>query len=425
MDLAILFIILFVTLAIRVPIAFALAISSLAFFWITGAPINIIPQRFFSGLNNFTLLALPLFISLGYLMEEGGISNRLINLCCAIVGHIKGGLGLVNVLASMFFAGMSGSAVADTAAIGSIIIPGMIKRGYPRDFSAAVTASSASIGIIIPPSIPMIFFSLVSGTSVAALFAAGYIPGLLVGILQMSVVYHFAKKYNYPIENKFSWRNFLVTLKASVLPLLIPIIILAGIVFGVVTPTEAGLLAFIVALLASFLYRTITLRGLYRILVSAGLSCSLVSIIIAGSSLFSWVLTRQRIPQMITANIMAFSDNNIVILLLISIMLIMLGTIFHAIPMILIMAPMLMPIITKLNISPVHFGMIFVLAVAIGQQTPPTASALYITSTIAKIDILSIVRANVWFVLCIAFILYLVLFFPVVVLYIPRILGFI
>lgn len=425
MDLAILFIILFVTLAIRVPIAFALAISSLAFFWITGAPINIIPQRFFSGLNNFTLLALPLFISLGYLMEESGISNRLINFCCAIVGHIKGGLGLVNVLASMFFAGMSGSAVADTAAIGSIIIPGMIKRGYPRDFSAAVTASSASIGIIIPPSIPMIFFSLVSGTSVAALFAAGYIPGLLVGILQMSVVYHFAKKYNYPIENKFSWRNFLVTLKASVLPLLIPIIILAGIVFGVVTPTEAGLLAFIVALLASFLYRTITLRGLYRILVSAGLSCSLVSIIIAGSSLFSWVLTRQRIPQMITANIMAFSDNNIVILLLISIMLIMLGTIFHAIPMILIMAPMLMPIITKLNISPVHFGMIFILAVAIGQQTPPTASALYITSTIAKIDILSIVRANVWFVLCIAFILYLVLFFPVVVLYIPRILGFI
>ena len=425
MNVTFVFVILFVALAIRIPIAFAMILSSLVFFWLTSTPVLIIPQRFFSGLNSFTLLALPLFICTGYLMETAGISRRLIDFSSAIVGHIRGCLGLVNVLTSMFFAGMSGSAVADTAAVGSILIPGMIERGYPRDFSAAVTACSSSIGIIIPPSIPMILFGVAAGTSVATLFVAGYIPGLLVGLLQMFVVYCFAKKYNYPTENNFSWRRFLIALKAGALPLLIPIIILGGLIFGVVTPTEAGFLAFIVALLIAIIYKAMNLKLLYKVLLRGALSSSVVCIIIMSSAVFSWVLTRERIPHEIASSLLAITDNKTVLLLIIATALIPLGAIFHAVPMIFIFVPIIMPTITSLNILPVHFGMIFILAVAIGQQTPPVASALYITSIIAKVDVISITRVNIWFILCLLFVLYLVIFVPNTVLYLPRILGWI
>ncbi len=418
-------IILFVALAIRIPIAFAMILCSLVFFWLTNTSVLIIPQRFFSGLNSFTLLALPLFICTGYLMETAGISRRLIDFSSAIVGHIRGGLGLVNVLTSMFFAGMSGSAVADTAAIGSILIPGMIERGYPPNFSAAITASSSSIGIIVPPSIPMILFSVASGTSVAALFAAGYIPGLLVGLSQMFVVYCFAKKYNYPIENNFSWRRLLITLKDSALPLLIPIIIIGGLVFGVVTPTEAGLLAFIVALLTAIIYRAMNLKLLYKVLLQGALSSSVVCIIIMASNVFAWILTHERIPHEIASRLIAISDNKTVLLLILATVLIPIGSLFHAVPMIFIFVPIIMPAITALNIPPVQFGMVFILAVAIGQQTPPVASALYITSLLAKVDVISITRVNIWFILCLAFVMYLVIFVPNISLYIPRILGWV
>lgn len=422
LGLLVLLVSIFVLLASFVPLAFAVGISTLFYMLIQGSPLAIIPQQLYKGPDNFVLMALPLFILAGNIMNTGGITRRIINLAQAMVGHIRGGLALVNIIASMFFAGVSGSAVADTASIGAVLIPSMKKKGYHAKFAAAVTASSATIGIIIPPSIPMVLHGFVSGTSIGALFLAGLIPGILVGVGQMIVAYFISGKRDYPRAEEFSWQRIWVTFKQSILALLLPLIILGFITFGITTPTEAGAVAVIYAFLISFVfYREIKIKDLYQILISTVRTTALIMIIISFSMLLGWALSQQRVPQAITSAVLGLTHNPQIAMLLTAFLLIIAGCFLHGSPLQLIIVPMLLPLINSLGIDPLHFGILVVFCVGVGQQTPPIGSALFVTSTLADVDMVDVARDNMPFVLVIILVLLLIIFFPAVSLWVPRI----
>ncbi len=411
-------------IAIGVPIAFAIGIAAWAYMLMADIPTIIMAQQVVNGPDSWILLAMPLFVLAGGLMNETGISTRLIDFAKAIVGHLRGGLAMVNVVASMLFGGISGSAVADTAALGSVLIPAMVKEGYSKDISAAITSSSASIGIIVPPSIPMIIYGAIASVSVGTLFMAGIVPGILIGLVQMVVLHGLARRFGWGSTVSFSWGCLWQALRRAVLGLFMPAIILGGILGGVFTPTEAGAVAVVYGIvIAMVFYRSLSFRGLYRALVNAGILTAIVMIIVSTSFTLGWVMAYEMVPQTVAAWFASLALAPTSFLIVVSILLIVLGCILHGDPLLLITVPVLLPAAKTLGIDPIHFGIVAVLCVALGQQTPPVGSTLFVVSAISERNIFTIARANIPFVLTIAFVLVVVIFFPEVVAWLPRRVG--
>lgn len=410
-------------LVVGLPIAFALGVAAWTYMALAGVDLLVLAQQVANGPDNWVLLAMPLFVLAGLLMNTAGISDRIFGLARALVGHVRGGLGLVNVVDSMLFGGISGSAVADSAALGSVILPAMAKEGYPPAFSAALTSSTASIGIIIPPSIPMIIYGAVAGVSVGALFLAGVVPGLLVGLGQGLAVYAIARRRGWGGQEPFSWARLGRALRQAWAALLMPVIILGGITLAVFTPTEAGAVAVVYGVLVGFLYRTLTPSRLYRALVDAATLTAVVMILVSTSLALGWILSHEQVPQALAGWVARLAGGATPLLVAISVLLVAVGCVLHGDPILLIVVPILLPAVKAQGIDLLHFGMLVVFTVALGQQTPPVGSTLFVVSALSGRDILEITRANLPFMAVIAAVMYLLLFFPPLVLVVPRLAG--
>ncbi|MFQ5841868.1 MAG: TRAP transporter large permease [Thermodesulfobacteriota bacterium] len=412
-----------VMVLINVPIGFALAITAVIIIAIKGIGLLAVPLRLFHGADNFPLIAIPLFILTGQLMNTAGLSVRLINFCSALVGFIRGGLAMVNIVASMFFAEISGSAVADAAALGSILIPAMKKKGYPADFSAAVTSASATQAIIIPPSIPMIIYAVMAESSIVALFMAGVVPGVMAGISMMILSYYFAIKKKYPIEETFSLRKLWVTFKDAAWAFLLPVIIIGGIFGGIFTATEAASMAAMAAFfIGVFVYRELRLRDLPQVLLRCGIQTAVVMVIVAGSALLSWLLSNELIPQRIAAAITAATENRYLILMMMNVFFLFAGMFLHSAAAIIMIVPIVMPLVHKVGIDPIHFGLIVTFNLGIGQQTPPVASVLLTTCSVANISISEVMRVNIYFILLALGVLIILTYLPEISLFLPHLL---
>ena len=421
---------LFVTFAITAilgfPIWVVLAASSFVALTFGSAtiPVTVVVQRLFTAVDSFPILAVPLFMIAGNLMEAGGISKRLIDFCDALIGGVTGGLAMAAVLTCMFFAAISGSGPATVAAIGGIMIPSMVEQGYDRAFSAAVMAVAGAIGVIIPPSIPMVNFGVVGGVSISTLFAAGFGPGILVGISLMIVCYFTSKKHGYGVKRKFSFSHVLSTFKSAFWALLMPFIILGGIYGGVFTPTEAAGIAVGYGLIVGlFIYREMKVTDLPRLFMEASKSTAMIMMIIGTSSGFSWLLTAERIPDAIASGILGLTQSKIAVLMLINVLLLIVGCLMETQAAIIILTPIFLPIVTSLGVDPVHFGIIMVVNLAIGMSTPPLGVNLFVACGVAKITIEQIMKAIVWLLIANIIALLLVTYIEPVSMFIPNLLG--
>ena len=417
--------ILLVTLLIAgLPIAFVLGITAATMILIDPAVmpqiIGLIP---FGGANNYLLVAALLFMIAGEIMNQGRIAEKLIAFASSLVGHIRGGLAHVNILTSLFFSEISGTATSDAAAIGSVMIPQMRKRGYPAPFAAAVTSTSATMAIIVPPSLNLILYAYVANASIAELFAAGILPGFMVCALLMGTAYILAVRRGFPTEGAFALTRVAATGKGAVIPLTLPILVLVGILGGIFTATEAGAIAaFWSIVLAAVVYRTVRLGTLIDTLRVAGKRASMLMFIVATSTLLGWYLTSQRIPQDIAQAILEISGNYWVVLAAINIFFLLAGTIIHGTPAILMLVPIFLPLADQLGIDRVHFGLILTINLGIGQQTPPVASVVLITCAIAKVSIARIIPSMLWFIGAMLVALLLVNAIPAISLWLPSIL---
>ena len=413
-------IILFALIMLRVPIAIAIGIIALVGMIEQRGPAAIydVALKLFEGSTNFPLIAIPLFILAGSLMNTSSISARLIAFVAALVGFVKGGLAMVNVMVSLFFAEISGSAVADVAAIGSILIPSMIKKGYKKNFAAAVTSSSASLAIIIPPSIPMILYGAISDTSIIQLFVAGIIPGLIGGFLMMCLCYYFAIKYNLPRDEAFDLKNVWDKFKKAGWALTLPIIILGGIFGGFVTATEGAGLAVLAALfIGGVIYREINIKHLINSMKEGVIQTSAVMLLVSTSALLGLYLTQTEIPQQLAKDIINFTNNKLAIIALLNVLLFVLGMFLHGASAIVLVVPIVMPIVVQAGIDPVQFGIILTLSIALGQQTPPVASVLATACSIAKADMLDVTKSNIPFIMVLITVLLIVSYIPEVPLF--------
>jgi tripartite ATP-independent transporter DctM subunit len=368
----------------------------------------------FDGSMNFPLIAIPLFILAGAIMNTSGISRRLINFASALVGFVRGGLSMVNIATSMFFAEISGSAVADVAALGSILIPAMKKKGYTGAFAAAVTSSSASLAVIIPPSIPMILYAVMAQTSVVQLFVAGIIPGIIGGFGLMFVSYIYAIRKKLPIEETFNLSNLRRTGKEASLAFVLPVIILGGIFGGFVTATEGAGLAVVAACIIGAVYRELNFKQFFDATIEGASSTAIVMLLVAASVLIGEFLTIEQVPQTVATSITGFTDNKFVILAILNVFLLIIGLFLHSAAAIIVVVPIVMPLVAAAGIDPVHFGIIVTLNLAIGQQTPPVASVLVTACSVAKADIWEVSKINVMFVAVLFAVLLLVTYVPFV-----------
>jgi C4-dicarboxylate transporter DctM subunit len=402
---------------INVPIAVALgAVAMAAMVWhggmesLLGAAITM-----FNGATSFPLLAIPLFVLAGAIMNSSSLSRRLIAFASALFGFVKGGLAMVNIGTSLFFAEISGSAVADVAALGSILVPAMKKKGYPKEFAAAVTSSSATLAIIIPPSIPMILYAVMAEASVVQLFVAGIVPGILGGVGMMALAYWYARRYNYPVEEVFSWHRVRDTFKDAAWAFLLPMIILGGIFGGVVTATEGAALAVLAALfIGGVIYRELNLRHLYESMVEGSIQTAVVMLLVASSALLGHLLTEQQMPQQLAAWIASLTDNKWAVLAILNVFFLVAGLFLHSAAAIILVVPIVMPLVNAVGIDPVHFGLIVTLNLGIGQQTPPVASVLATACSIAKADMWKVTRVNLPFIGVLMALLLLVTYVPAV-----------
>ncbi len=368
----------------------------------------------FDGSMNFPLIAIPLFILAGAIMNTSGISRRLINFASALVGFVRGGLSMVNIATSMFFAEISGSAVADVAALGSILIPAMKKKGYTGAFAAAVTSSSASLAVIIPPSIPMILYAVMAQTSVVQLFVAGIIPGIIGGFGLMFVSYIYAIRKKLPIEETFNLSNLRRTGKEASLAFVLPVIILGGIFGGFVTATEGAGLAVVAACIIGAVYRELNFKQFFDATIEGASSTAIVMLLVAASVLIGEFLTIEQVPQTVATSITGFTDNKFAILAILNVLLSVIGLFLHSAASIIVVVPNVMPLVATAGIDPVHFGIIVTLNLAIGQQTPPVASVLVTACSVAKADIWEVSKINVMFVAVLFAVLLLVTYVPFV-----------
>jgi tripartite ATP-independent transporter DctM subunit len=411
-------------LAVGIPIAFVLGISSVIYLWKAQMPYVLVSQRIFVGLDNFLILAVPLFILAGKLMNASGITRRLIEFFYIIIGHIRGGLAYVNIIASVFFAGITGAGAADTAAIGSIMIPAMKKEGYSPEYSGAVTAISSTIGPTIPPSIAMVVYGAMAEASIAKLFLAGFIPGLLLGFAQLLVAGFFARRQNFPVRQKIlSVRTVTEGFFNTILAIMMPIILLGGILSGIFTPTEAaGVAVFYALIVGFFIYRELKISSFLKILFETSVLTGTILIILAMAHLFGWILAAETVPEIIANAMTSITKNPLIILLLINLLLLFLGTIMETLAAIILMTPILLPLAQSIGIDPIHFGIIMTVNLNIGLATPPLGVCLLVASPIADVSLEKIALSAVPFLLASIVVLFVVSYLPQLVLFLPNLL---
>ena len=413
MEWLILAVVILLTL-INVPIGFGLSIAAIIFLFFKGtASLSVVPLNLFSGASSFPLLAIPLFILAGGLMDTSGISLRLVNVANSLVGFVRGGLAMVTVVATMIQSEISGSSVADAAAIGNVVIPAMEKRGYSRTLSAAIVSNAASAAILIPPSIPMIIYAWMAEVSVAKLFFAGFLPGFIACGAMMALCYYYARKYNLPVEQGFSLRAVGRSTIQAFWALMIPIVIWGGIFLGIATATEVAALAVLVALLIGVLiYRELPVRELPRILRDSVSQTSVVMLIVASSAVLGWYLTSEQIPQKFARMILETTSNKYLILLFLNLFFFVAGMFLHSAAAIILIVPIVMPLIRQIGVDPIHFGIIVTINLGVGQQTPPVATVLFTTAAIARVSFWDVFKQGWPFTLVLALVTLLVTYVP-------------
>lgn len=407
---------------IGMPVAFSMGFTSMVLMLMDGGIqfANAV-QRLMGGINSFVILAVPLFLLAGNLLNVGGITDRIFNFCRMCVGFLPGGLGHVNVAASVAFAGMSGTAVSDAAGLGKVEIKAMQDAGYDRGFSSAVTAASSTIGPIIPPSLPMVIYGVAAGASVGSLFLAGIIPGILMALAMMLLVAYYAKKRNYPREAFPTAGVFFKAFKEALLPLLTPVIIIGGIYLGIFTATEAAVVAVLYALvLSGLVYRELTWSALLRVFRESARDSAVIGLIISMATLYGNVIMRQRIPMEVLEVFSSWADSTVGMLIILNLFLLIVGAFMETIAAITILMPIMLPILQTYSIDPVHFGVIMVLNLMIGLLTPPFGMVLFVISKVGNINLFQLVKEVLPFILILLVVLLIVTFFPDLVLWLPN-----
>lgn len=413
---------LFFFFALNIPIAFSMILTSLLYLIIKGdIPLIVVVQQIAVGTDKYLLLAIPFFFLAGELMNAGGIMDKLVRLSKALVGHIPGGLGHVNVVESMIFAGMSGSAVSDVTAMGFIEIEMMRRMGYSSGFAAAVTGASATIGPIIPPSIPFVIYGGITGVSVGKLFLGGIVPGVLMGFFLMVAVYIIAIKRGYERSKRPPFFEVLKEIFRSIPILVLPLIIIGGILSGVFTPTEAAVVAAVYAFfLGTIILKATSIQEVFRLMIRVGISTAKLMFIIAAASLFGWIMARENAPLLMTKTFLSISNNPYVVLLLINILLLILGCVMETIAIMVILVPILTPLVQSLGVDLVHFGVMITLNLMIGLLTPPVGMVMYAVISIAKVSIVEFTKECLPFMLALFAVLLLITYFPPLVVWIPN-----
>ena len=411
-------------LVIGLPVALSLAGASLAFLLIESPiPPVVVLHRMINGVDSFPLLAVPFFILAGSLMNHAGITDRIFDFAKALVGWMRGGLGHVNIGASVLFAGMSGAAVADAGGLGTIEIKAMKEGGYDGDFAVGVTAASSTIGPLIPPSLPLVVYGVVSSTSIGQLFAAGLVPGLLMAVALMVMVGWYAHVRGYGRDSGFAWHILALTFKRAFLSLLTPIIIVGGILAGLFTPTEAAIAACAYALvLGGVVYRTLSFRKIKAISLDTIETTAIVLLIVAAASIFSWILTSNRVTEMVAEMILGHTQNVFLVLLLINVVLLVVGFFMEPVAAITILTPVLLPLVVELGVDPVHFGIMMVLNLMLGLLTPPVGMVLYVLARVADIKFESAVRGTMPFLIPLGTVLLLITYVPALSMWLPNLL---
>jgi TRAP-type transport system large permease protein len=415
-------------LILGMPIAFVLGVTSLVAILNMGTPglMQLIPVKVYNGIDIYPLMAMPLFILAGEIMNKTGITTQVVTFALRIVGHLRGGLAHANIVASMIFAGITGSAVADAAALGTLLIPAMEKEGYPKPFAAAIVAAASCIGPIIPPSTIMVIYGSFMGVSIAGLFAAGMVPGILMGIALMVSAYRTASKNNYPrAERRATVREVLVSFKQAFVALMMPAIILTGILGGFFTPTEAAAVAVLYAFIVGiFVYRNIKLKDVWDCLYNMTFVTAVVFLILSTAAIFGWLIASEQIPQKVGGLVLAISHNKYIVLLIINIILLIVGCFMDQTAALIILAPVLAPLAHQVGVHPLHFGMIMCLNLVIGLVTPPLGACLFTVCSVSKMP-LDVVAKPLWpLIVTLIVVLMLITYVPAICMTVPRLLGF-
>jgi len=408
---------------IGIPIAFALGVIGLIGILVSPVPLMAVPLMIFNSAETYTLVAIPLFMLMGAIIEKAGLGRILIDFASSLVGWMRGGLAQMNVIDSLLFGGISGSAAADVASIGQIMITEMTRRGYPRNFVAALTSSTAELAILIPPSIPLIVYGVLANTSIAKLFVAGIIPGCILAAAYMLLVYILARRNKWPVHEPFSMKRVATAGMNAAPSLTIPVIILGGILGGIFTATESAAAAVTVAaFLVYVVYRSVSWKETLDMIVITCRRTAVVMLIIAASGVLGWYMAHQRIPQQLASQLLQVTDSPALIIILINLFLILLGTMISGVPAMILVVPVIMPVLERIGVDPIQFGVIFAVAIAVGSQTPPVAATMLLTCVIAGITVEEMWRMNRWFIAVTIVVQFLVSFVPELSLALPRLL---
>ncbi|SFT63913.1 TRAP transporter large permease [Halomonas saccharevitans] len=411
---ALLFVLFFVFMLLGVPVALAIGASTLLALQAQGVPLMVVTQQMFQGINSFALVAVPMFILAGDLMAQGKVSEKLVDFADALFGFLKGGLSIVSVGAGMFFAAISGSGAATTAAVGSSLVPELRKKGYEPASAASLIAASGTIGVVIPPSVPMIIYAVIAQQSVSKLFLSGFLPGLAMGVGLATIAIVQAYRRNYPRGAAFSLATIWQTLKSASWGLATPVIILGGIFSGIFTPSEAAVVAVNYALMVSlFVYRDLGIKDVYRILIRSAITTSVIMLVIATSAVLSWTLSSWQVPGAIAQSVLSISTDPYVIMLLVVAVILLTGVFIETASALIILTPVLLPLVTQLGIDPIHFGLIIVVGLAIGMITPPVAINLYVASSVTQLPLERITRAIIPYLLGLIAVLLMVVYVPI------------
>ncbi|MDQ0511721.1 MULTISPECIES: TRAP transporter large permease [Ancylobacter] len=410
-------------LAIGLPVAVTLGISSMAYLVFADIPLVVIPQKMYAGMDSFVLLCIPGFILAGNLMNSGGITERIIRFANALVGWMRGGLAQANIAASMLFGGISGTAVADVASVGGMMIPGMKKAGYPAAFSAAVTAASSTVGPMIPPSVPMIIVGSLSGLSVGKLFLAGAVPGVLMGLAMMVTTYFLAKKHAFPREPFKGLRELFTSFAGAIWAIAMTVLIVGGLLLGITTPTETAIVACLYAVVVGlFVYRELPVSRIPKIIIDSAISSAGILVLVGTANVFGWILVAERIPQMLADTVLSITDNKFVVILLINILLLFVGMFMETIAALIILFVPLLTLATAVGIDPLHFACFAVLNLMIGLTTPPVGVCLFVAANIARLPLSPVIKAIVPYIITNIIVLLMVSYFAPLATWLPNLL---